>query len=146
VEALHDGWLAGLLPTREDQLGANVAEERTLGRTKQAKIAHFDKAFWQHVLEKLLEKRWRREGFGTSLVRLPVGVTKGHLIVLHAQEPIVTQCHPEDVRRQVFQGGFTGANWATIDDPWALPNRWVNDSSTWKLAERGVQFPPEQQG
>lgn len=143
---MDDGWLTGLLSTGEDQLGADAAEEHTLGRTKQAKIAHFDKPFRQHVLEKLLEKRQRREGFGTSLVGLPVGIAKGDLIVVHAQQPIITQRHPENVRRQIFQGRFTASNRATIDDPWALPDRRVNDSSTGKLAKRGVQFSTKQQG
>jgi len=109
---MNDGWLTELLSTGEHQLGADAAEERPLGGTKQAKITHFDKAFWQDVLKKLLEKCQCREGFGTGLVRLPIGVAKGHLIMIHTEEPIVAQGHPEDVRCQVFQGCFTGANWA----------------------------------
>lgn len=76
---------------------------------QEAKIADFDKAFWQHVLEEALDEVLNGEGAKFELAGIGLAVLESDLrflqavLVNEANQTAVADSDAVDVRRKIFE-------------------------------------------
>ena len=58
---------------------------------------------WEHMLEKALDERCRRQRLGAPTAGVASAVAEGNLALLRLENPVVAQRHAEDVGRQVLE-------------------------------------------
>ena len=78
------------LPDFVEQMAISVAEE--------AVISDLDKASGQDVLKETTDEFLGSDGAVPGFSGRRVFVAKGHVIIFHFQDAIVTDSHPKDVR------------------------------------------------
>lgn len=113
---------------------------------EQAVVAHFDKAWWQDVLQKAPDEFlcWHRAGSGFVAVGLLIA--KGDLVIFKVKQPVVAEGHAKDVGGQIFQSGLTVAHRLAMDDPGLSPDLGRNLLKQMGLMQFSSEFGPKEVG
>ncbi|PDV99648.1 hypothetical protein A9Q02_00020 [Candidatus Chloroploca asiatica] len=134
------------LPLLEDQLGAQPRQRLARPHSEQPVLPNLDEAFGQDVLEKSLHEHLRRQRADASLACRPILGAKRHLAIGHAQDAVVAQRHPEDVRGHILQRRSSTSDRAAVDHPVRLPDRSGDATPQLRLAQHCLELGAKEDG
>ena len=89
--------------------------------TEQPVLAHFHHPLRQHVLQKAAQKPECRQSTGSHLLRGAIALAKCDAIVVDSYNPVVRECHAEDVGCEILQRRRASADRTTIYYPGLAP-------------------------
>jgi putative transposase len=74
------------------------------------------------MLQETADEFLRAQGTAFFFPAFSVTISKSHLMLIQFQDAVIADGHPEDVRRQVFQGTQSGPHRFTMHHPVLFPN------------------------
>ena len=77
---------------------------------EQAVVTDLDEAGRQDVLEEATDELLGGDGATLKLVSGGFFVSESHLTIMQVAEAVVTEGHAKDVRGEILEGCFTGAD------------------------------------
>ena len=122
---VDEGGLVSKEGALQDHQPDGVSFESTAG-VHEAKVPHFHKAVGEDMLEEPTEKRHSIEAHGASTCTAGFAVGEGNGPVRKRDDTAIGDCHFEDIRGEVFQGGMGVWSGLAVDVPGDGPNLWVD--------------------
>ena len=113
------------------------------GGAPDSVVADFDTAWWQDVLKETFDKVEPRKGDVADLLSFIVAVVETDLSVIERFQTAVADGDAEDVAAQILQDLFTAASRLTVNDPFFLPERWIQTAEQARLFQAGTDFGAE---
>jgi len=105
----------------------------TLSGTEQTVVTDLDEAIGEHMLEEATDELLGGEGATPGLVSGGLFVSESDLAIMEAAEAAVTEGHAKDVRGEILESGFTGADWFGMHDPVFAPDMGVDQGEQFGL-------------
>ena len=97
------------------------SQEVAFARGEKSIVTDFDKAFWEHVLQKATNKLKGRNRLVFPVIGLAVFIAEGYRAVFEFFDSIVGNGHPIDIRGQIFQCTMAIANRFAVNHPIGFP-------------------------
>src|SRR5262249_40594249 len=114
----------GCTRTGPQQLAGPV-EQRTVARTEQSVISHFDESVGQDRQKKLTDKPFSSYCREFELSRGRVFVLERNFALLQAEDAVIAEANSQDVRSKVSEGCLATADGLTVHDPVFVPYLFV---------------------
>lgn len=84
---------------------------------EQAVVTHLDESVGEHVLEEAPDELFSSDGATLELVSGRLFVSESDLAIMHLAQSVVTNSDTKDVRGEILEGLFAGADWFGVDHP-----------------------------
>src|SRR2546422_11363318 len=94
----------------------------TITGREQAEVAHFDKAWWEDVLEEATDERFGRHLTGLELVSGRLFIYESDVPIFQLAQTVVANGHAKDVRGEILEGLLARADGFGVDYPIFAPD------------------------
>jgi hypothetical protein len=113
---------------------------------EEAVIPDLNKAFGQNMLQETPDELFGGDSTVPGCPGVRVLVAKGHLIIFHFQDAIVTDRNPKDIGSQILQSSYSAADGLAMNHPIFLPRLGRDQIKQAGLLQSIAELGPEQDG
>lgn len=99
-----------------------MGEQVTVAGTEQAEVADLDEAWGENVLQETTDELGGGDGAALELVGGRFLVGESDLAIFQFAEAVVTDGDAKDVRSEILEGLFAGADRLGMDHPGFAPD------------------------